>query len=50
LIAANVWQLTQEGIKNIEIAPFCTSCQVAEFYSHRKEQGRTGRFAVLIGL
>jgi YfiH family protein len=50
LIAANTWQLAQEGVKMVAAAPFCTSCQVAEFYSHRREQGRTGRFAVLLGL
>jgi hypothetical protein len=49
-LAASAWQLRQEGVQQIEPAPLCTSCQVAEFYSHRRERGRTGRFAVLLGL
>ena len=49
-MAASAWQLAQAGVTKIEAAPFCTSCQVAEFYSHRRERGRTGRFAVLLGL
>ena len=50
LIRANAWQLAQAGVAHCEIAPFCTSCRVDEFYSHRAEGGRTGRFAVLLGL
>lgn len=50
LLRANVWQLRQAGVENLETASICTSCHVDEFYSHRKEQGMTGRFGVLIGL
>ncbi len=49
LLLANTWQLQQAGVSCFESAPFCTSCRVDEFYSHRREQGRTGRFAVLLG-
>lgn len=49
LIRANAVQLAQKGVARCEIAPFCTSCRVDEFFSHRAERGRTGRFAVLLG-
>ncbi len=35
---------------NIEISRLCTSCNTHLFYSHRKEQGRTGRMAAWIGI
>jgi YfiH family protein len=28
---------------NIRISSHCTSCQISEFFSHRKENGKTGR-------
>lgn len=34
----------------IEICGMCTSCRTDSFFSHRKEQGRTGRMAAWIGL
>ena len=43
-------QLMKEGVRRIEIAALCTSCNVDEFYSHRAEGGRTGRFPALLGL
>lgn len=49
LAGANIWQLRQAGVSRIETAELCTACHVNEFYSHRAEKGRTGRFAVLIG-
>jgi YfiH family protein len=44
-------QLMEAGIpgENIEIAGLCTRCHPEVFYSYRGE-GRTGRFAVTIGL
>ena len=50
LIQANVSQLREVGVTQVEAAGICTSCQVEEFYSHRREGGNTGRFAVVIGL
>jgi copper oxidase (laccase) domain-containing protein len=43
-------QLEMVGLhpKNIEIANICTSCQKERFFSHRGEQGKTGRFPVII--
>lgn len=45
---ANKLIMLEEGIpeKNIETANSCTSCKKETFYSHRAEQGKTGRFAI----
>lgn len=45
---ANRWQLRQLGIQRIEVGKICTACNTAEFFSHRAEGARTGRFAVLM--
>jgi polyphenol oxidase len=52
LWATNERQLWQAGLKrsSIENLRICTSCNVDRFYSHRAEYGRTGRFALCIGL
>lgn len=52
LWATNRRQLQESGVRreNIEVAGICTSCSVDRFYSHRAEAGRTGRFALCIGL
>lgn len=44
--------LIKEGIlpSHIEVTTLCTSCLVESFYSHRRDQGRTGRMASWIGL
>jgi YfiH family protein len=47
LSAANVQQLASTGVRDIEEARLCTACHNDEFYSHRAEKGRTGRFAVV---
>jgi YfiH family protein len=47
LPGANAQQLTDAGVRHIEQSNVCTACQVDHFYSHRAEQGRTGRFAVV---
>ena len=46
LSAANAQQLASEGVRQIEQAYLCTACNRDEFYSHRADNGRTGRFAV----
>jgi YfiH family protein len=50
LPGANVRQLRRLGVENIEVAPMCTACCTEEFFSHRAERGRTGRFGVAIRL
>ena len=34
----------------IEASQLCTACRTDEFFSHRAEEGRTGRFAVMLGM
>lgn len=46
----NALQLQSAGVKQIETAGICTSCRRDEFFSHRAENGKTGRFAALIGI
>ena len=36
--------------EHIEVSGVCTSCHVDNFFSHRKEHGKTGRFPVIIAL
>lgn len=43
-------QLEQAGIRQIEVAERCTACQTGDWFSHRAEGGRTGRFGVVVGL
>ena len=47
---ANLIQLQHFGIHQVEMAEMCTHCRREEFFSHRGDHGRTGRFAALIGL
>ncbi len=47
---ANQLALTEAGISQIEIAGICTSCNLADWYSHRAEHGKTGRFGAVIEL
>jgi YfiH family protein len=46
------WQLEESGIlpEHVEGPTLCTACHVDEFYSYRKEHGKTGRFASVIAL
>lgn len=43
-------QLAVAGVHQIEMANICTACHTDEWFSHRAERGRTGRFGVLIML
>jgi YfiH family protein len=47
---ANRQQLRDRGVRHIETGGLCTACHADEFFSHRAEKGKTGRFATLIGL
>lgn len=51
LPAANRRLLLAAGLAdgNIVMSGLCTACHTDEFYSHRAERGKTGRFGVLIG-
>ena len=52
LVEANQRQLLAAGLQpgNIWASPFCTACRTDLFFSHRAEQGRTGRMMGVIGL
>jgi YfiH family protein len=51
----NLWKanqviLTEIGVNKIEVAEICTNCNLDDWYSHRGEHGKTGRFGVVLGL
>ena len=50
LWAANRLTLEQAGVGQVEVAGLCTACHPADWYSHRAQKGKTGRFGALIGL
>jgi len=50
LWAANRLVLENAGIRCVEVAGICTACNPLDWYSHRGEKGKTGRFGVVIGL
>jgi len=50
LWAANELALQRAGVTQIEVAGLCTATRTDEFYSHRAERGRTGRFGVIAAL
>lgn len=47
---ANRLDLERAGVGQIECADLCTACHLEDWYSHRAEGGRTGRFGALISL
>ncbi len=50
LWSANQVQLEAAGVQQIELAAVCTACHVEDWFSHRAEKGRTGRFGALMAL
>ncbi len=51
----NLWEANRRalhavGVTQIEVAGICTATRTDEFYSHRAERGRTGRFGVVMAL
>jgi YfiH family protein len=50
LPAAVEAQLRAVGVELVEQAGLCTACRVDEFFSHRAENGHTGRFGIVMGL
>jgi polyphenol oxidase len=50
LWAANALDLQRAGVIHIEIAGICTAQHTEEFFSHRAEKGKTGRFGAVISL
>ena len=47
---ANKFVLQAAGVQNIEVSSICTACNTKLWYSHRAENGETGRFAAVISL
>ncbi len=50
LWTANRIQLQKSGVQQIQIAGVCTACHLDDWFSHRAEKGKTGRFGVLMAL
>jgi YfiH family protein len=50
LWAANALALKEAGVTCIEIGRICTACNRDEFYSHRGDGAKTGRFGAVLGL
>ena len=51
----NLWEanrllLEWAGVGQIEVSGICTACNTNDWFSHRAEKGRTGRFGALISL
>lgn len=46
----NAQQLREIGVKEIDICPYCTSCDNDLFYSYRKENGTKERHMAVVGL
>jgi polyphenol oxidase len=47
---ANEIGLRRAGVKSIEISGLCTACHTSEWFSHRAEHGKTGRFGAVLAL
>lgn len=47
---ANKYLLEKIGVEQIEVSGICTACHLEDWFSHRGEAGKTGRFGVMIGL
>jgi YfiH family protein len=50
LWSANERLLKFKGVNVIENSRLCTACRVEDWYSHRGEEGKTGRFGVILAL
>jgi len=47
---ANRYLLERAGVNQVEVAGICTACHTNDWFSHRAEKGKTGRFGALISL
>jgi YfiH family protein len=50
LWAANELQLKNAGVEQVEVSAICTACHLDDWFSHRAEKGKTGRFGALMAL
>jgi YfiH family protein len=47
---ANHILLQRDGVRHIQMAGICTQCHIEDWYSHRGEHGKTGRFGAILAL
>jgi polyphenol oxidase len=47
---ANAIQLKNAGVEQVQISGVCTACHLDDWFSHRAEKGKTGRFGALMTL
>lgn len=47
---ANHLELQSAGVEKVELSGVCTACHLEDWFSHRAEKGRTGRFGALMAL
>jgi YfiH family protein len=50
LWAANELQLNRAGVDQVQVSGVCTACHLDDWFSHRAEKGKTGRFGALMAL
>ena len=50
LWASNSMQLQKAGVEQIQVSGVCTACHLDDWFSHRAEKGKTGRFGALMAL
>ena len=50
LVAANKINLMNSGVSKVHSSGICTHCNTTDWFSHRAEMGKTGRFAAVISL
>lgn len=47
---ANEKSILSMGVNQIEVSQICTACNLTDWYSHRGEYGKTGRFGAIIAM
>lgn len=50
LWAANELQLNRAGVDQVQVSGVCTACHLDDWFSHRAEKGKTGRFGAMMAL
>lgn len=50
LWTANEIQLKRAGVEQVQVSGVCTACHLDDWFSHRAEKGKTGRFGALMAL
>jgi YfiH family protein len=50
LWASNAIQLKNAGVEQVQVSGVCTACHLDDWFSHRAEKGKTGRFGALMSL